>query len=345
MTFLCKDCWVAHEPATLLARCKVCEANTRIKRLDPLPARTNDETDYRCRLHPDEPLDLFCDRCRKQLSARAVLGDKSIIAVIGDTGSGKTSFLWTLSERLRSAPDLPVKIRQPLGDTDEQLAATVQELLDHGRLRVTADTDAVVRNYAWELVTTNEWPARSSIVAFHDAAGEVWRELQTLARDDYQRLYRYLDLIGSVIFIVDGEYLSQRLRGDATWTRAAEQNEIAIIDAIGPRLKSRRMPVAIAVSKADTLWDLPDYAAFREDSGASADDVDAAVRKLLAACGRRAFASAMADVFEPVHYFAFSALGRTIAPGEPVPIESIRPARVHEPLLALIGMEVRQANE
>jgi hypothetical protein len=341
MAFLCKDCWVAHEPATLLARCKMCDANART-RLDPLTARTNDASDFHCKLHPAEPLDLFCNRCRKRFSPRAVLDARSII---GDTGSGKTSLLWTLSERLRSAADLPIKIRQPLGDTDEQLAATVQDLLEHGRLRVTADTDAVVRNYAWELVTTNEWPARSSIVAFHDAAGEVWRELETLSRDDYQRLYRYLDLIGSVLFLIDGELLAERLKGDTTAARAAEINEIAIIDAIGPRLKDRRMPVAIAVSKADTLWDFPECAAFREDSNATAEEVDDAVRKLLAKCGRRAFASAVADVFDPVHYFAFSALGRPLVPGQPVAIESIRPSRVHEPLLALIGMEVRQANE
>lgn len=345
MSFLCKDCWVAHDASTLLARCKVCEANARIKRLDPLPSRAVEGGEFRCRLHPGEPLDLFCGRCRRQVSSRAVLDDRSIIAVIGDTGAGKTSLLWVLSERLRSAADLPVKIRQPLGDSDEQLAATVQELLDHGRLRVTPDTDAVVRNYAWELVTTNEWPARSFIVAFHDAAGEVWREFETLSRDDYQRLYRYLDLIGSVIFLIDGEHLAERLRGDSTRARAAEINEIAIIDALGPRLKARRMPVAIAVSKADTLWDLPEYAAFKEDSGATQDDVDEAVRKLLANCGRRAFASAVAEVFDPVHYFAFSALGRPLVPGEPLAIESIRPARVHEPLLALIGMEVGQANE
>ncbi|HVE70299.1 MAG TPA: hypothetical protein VNI54_02945 [Thermoanaerobaculia bacterium] len=360
MSFLCKDCWVAHEPATLLARCKVCEANSRRSRLDPLPSRAAnagpelaERASFVCRLHPSEPLDLFCKRCERQLSPRAVLDDRSIIAVIGDTASGKTSLLWMLSERLRSAPDLPVKIRQPLGDTDQQLATAVQEMLDHGRMRVTPETDAVVRNYAWELVTTNEWPARSTIVAFHDAPGEVWRTLETRSRDDYQRLYEYLDLVGSVIFIVDGERLAEQLRAAEstavrTRARAAEANEIAIIDAIGPRLMARggRIPAAIAVSKADTLWDLdPAYAVFQEDSGATPDAIDDAVRKLLAACGRRAFASALDEVFAPVQYYAFSALGRTVPPGMPVDIDSIRPSRVHEPLLALIGVEVRPANE
>ncbi len=360
MSFLCKDCWVAHDPSTLLARCKVCEANARRGRLDPLLSRaanagpeTGERASFVCRLHPTEPLDIFCKRCGKQLSPRAVLDDRSIIAVIGDTASGKTSLLWMLSERLRSAPDLPVKIRQPLGDTDQQLATAVQEMLNHGRMRVTPETDAVVRNYAWELVTTNEWPARSSVVAFHDAPGEVWRTLETRSRDEYQRLYQYLDLVGSVIFIVDGERLAEQLAGaDSTATRtrirAAEANELAIIDAIGPRLTARggRIPAAIAVSKADTLWDLDDdCAVFREDSDAPAESIDNAVRRLLAKCGRRAFASAVADVFDPVQYFAFSALGRTVPPGTPVDLGSIRPARVHEPLLALIGVEVRQANE
>jgi len=40
MRFLCKDCWIAHEAATLLARCKRCEANTRIERLEPVASKS-----------------------------------------------------------------------------------------------------------------------------------------------------------------------------------------------------------------------------------------------------------------------------------------------------------------
>jgi hypothetical protein len=344
--FLCKDCWIAHDEASLLACCKVCDVNSGIHRLDPATeiaatARGADgHAELVCVTHRSEPLDLFCGECRKPLSPHALLGQRSVVAVLGGVGSGKTSLLWVLRERLRVSNGLRVKIRQPLGDTDQQLDQAVADALISGRARRTAETDAVVRNYAWELVTTS-WPRQSTVIAFHDAAGEMWRDLSQLPRDSNPRFYRYLDLVGGVIFLIDGEQLAEALASGERRRQApgdAEAQEIAILDALERRITARggEMPVAVTISKADVLWNDERWKAFAPNSGATREEIEEAARTLLKAAGRAEMLEAFGSIFSSAAYFAVSAFGRTVAAGTPLTPEEIEPARVEEPLLSLI---------
>jgi|GEM_PF-1732065 len=341
---LCKDCWLAHEAATLLARCKECEANTQISRLDPLESKGGAGPFPRsgplvCRHHPSEPLDIYCGTCRAELSPRALIGEKGVVALVGDTYSGKTSLLWVLSERLRQMNPAGAYIRQSIGDSDEQMANAVQSIFSRGRMTATPATDADVRNYAWELVLPS---GGSHVIAFHDAAGEIWNELAKLSRTSYDGFYRYLDLAGSFLFAVDGERLRESIdalaRGGISTPqeRAAQVHEISIIDAIARRMRAanRAMPLAVVVTKADILWDDDPWTAFRPGSGASGDAIDATVRDLLRTAGRQSLMNAIEDSFAPVRYFAISAFGSVAQ--EPLRIEDLRPARVEEPLLALL---------
>ena len=100
------------------------------------------------------------------------------------------------------------------------------------------------------------------------------------------------------------------------------------------------MPVAVVISKADMLWDDPRWAVFRGDSTAPSADVGVAARALLEAAGRGAILNAFDQVFGATGYFAVSAFGRRIAAGEALTAGAIQPARIEEPLLALIGDEV-----
>lgn len=346
MRFLCKDCWLAHEAPALLARCKRCEANTRIQRLEPLPAKSGNGTargPLVCKLHPAEPLDVFCGACERPVPPRTVVGDRSVVALVGDTASGKTSFLWVLSELLRRPTEAGVYIRQALGDSDEQMTNAARDLFERGRFSATPFTDADVRNYAWELATGER---ATTVVAFHDAAGEVWNDLSGLSRTAYDRFYRYLDLAGSVMFAIDGAHVAAALdaeerRGIAPpQARTAQVHEIAIVDAVARRIRARgqRVPVVAVITKADMLWDRPECAVFRDDSGADAEAIGRAVRELLIKAGRPALVRALEETFSPVRYFAISAFGQVMS--EPLRIEDLRPVRVADPLLALLGPAV-----
>ena len=341
MRFLCKDCWIAHEEQTLLARCKRCVTNTQIERLDPLTSKAGGagSTPIVCRLHPSEPLDVYCGACSREISPRTIVGERSIVALLGDTAAGKTSYLWVLSERLRHPNDAGVFIRQGLGDSDEQMMKTIRGLFDHGRMSATPPTDADVRNYAWELATGNH---ATAVIAFHDAAGELWNELAGLSRKEYDRFYRYLDLVGSVMFAIDGARIAEALDAEerrgvtSPQARMAHTHEIAIIDAVARRVRAKgeRIPACAVVTKADVLWNRPAWEIFREDSGASAEEIEQATRELLRKAGRQALLDALDQTFAPVRFFAVSAFGHQ--PGDALCIEDVRPARVEEPLMALL---------
>lgn len=344
MHVLCKDCWLKHDASTLLATCKECIRNTKIERPDPLIEKGGAGPFPRssplvCKLHPGEPLDIYCKECRKGVSTRALIGERGVIAVVGGRKSGKTSLLWVLSERLRQENAAEVYIRQSIGDSDDQMRKAVSGIFTSGSMPATESTDAVERNYAWELAL----PAgETTVIAFHDAAGELWSILATLPRTTHDRFYRYLDLAGSIIFTIDGE----RLRDSIATTllggvadpeaRAAQLHEIAIVDAIGRRIRARgkTIPVAAVVTKADTVWGDERWSLFRSDSRRD-DDIDSEVRALLRAAGRKTLLDTIDQTFKPVRFFAVSAFGS--APRQPLRIEDVRPARVEQPLLALLG--------
>lgn len=349
MRFLCKDCWIAHGEDTLLARCKRCEANTRIRRFEPLAAKLGRGVargPLVCKIHPTEPLDIYCGTCERPVPPRTVIGERSVVAVLGDTASGKTSYLWVLSEQLRRPNGGGIFIRQALGDSDEQMARAARDVFERGRMSATEPTDADVRNYAWELALGDR---ATTVVAFHDAAGEVWNELSGLSRTAYDRFYRYLDLVGSVIFAIDGAHVvaaidAEERRGiTPPQSRSAQVHELAIVDAVSRRIRARgeRVPVAAVITKADVLWDRPEYQLFREDSGADAETIGRTVRDLLIKAGRAALVRALEETFVPVRYFAISAFGHGLS--DPLRVEDVRPERVADPLLALLGNLVTRA--
>ncbi|HEY0139618.1 MAG TPA: hypothetical protein VGF48_01915 [Thermoanaerobaculia bacterium] len=339
---LCKDCWIAHEAATLLARCKRCEANTEIHRLDPLPSKASNGGSFSspliCRLHATEPLDLYCGSCRREVSPRSRIAEGGVLAILGDTEAGKTSLLWIVSERLRQPNASGVVIRGGLGDSDEQMMRAVREIFDHGRLSTTPATDADVRNYAWEVANA---AGETTVLAFHDAAGEVWNDLPSLSRTSYDRFYRYLDLVGSVIFAVDGVRVAEAIetfarKGVASpQLRRAQTNELAIIDAVARRMRARkeRIPAAVVITKADVLWN--ELTALRPDSDADAETIDRTVRELLVSAGRQQLVQALGETFDPLRFFAVSAFGRT--PQQQLRVEELAPARVEEPFVALLS--------
>jgi hypothetical protein len=349
MHVLCKNCWIKHDAATLLCRCKQCEANTKIERPVPLESKSGNGPFPRarplvCTGHEfPEPLDIYCRECGKEVSPRALVNERGVVAFVGDRKSGKTSLLWVLSEKLRQENPAGIYIRQPLGDSDEQMAEAVRSILTSGLIEATPYGDADARNYAWEVILPS---GDMAVIAFHDAAGELWSGLAKLPRLTHKRFYRYLDLAGSIVFTIDGERISEAIaatkRGgvsDPTGARAAQLHELAIVDAIGRRIRARgvKMPIAAVVTKADMVWGDDRWALFRND-GEEDGEIDTTVRKLLRAAGRQTLLDSIVQNFDPVRFFAVSAFGG--APQQPLRIEDVRPTRVEEPLLALLQSSV-----
>ncbi len=349
MWVLCKDCWLKHDSSTLLCRCKQCDANSQVERTVPLESKSGAGPFPRsgplvCTNHKrPEPLDIYCGTCRTELSPRALIDERGVVALAGDRKSGKTSLLWVLNERLRQHNDGGIYIRQALGDSDKQMAKAVHSILSDGRVAATSKTDANVRNYAWEVVLPS---GETTVIAFHDAAGEVWNTLAKLPRAAFDHFYGYLDLAGSIIFTIDGERLSESISaGQRAGVRdpsasVGQSHEIEILDAIARRLEARKekLPLMAVVTKADMLWGSERWSSLRGDKKDT--DIDATVRALLRAAGRQGLVDSIDQRFAPVRFFAVSAFGAV--PRQPLRIEDLRPARVEEPLLALLaGMEAR----
>jgi hypothetical protein len=148
------------------------------------------------------------------------------------------------------------------------------------------------------------------------------------------------------VLTIDGQRVAEALdtRGNGRGVAspellAAEAHEITIIDQLARKLRARGypVPVGVTVTKADILWDRVEWELFRRDSGAKPEEIDAAVRELLARCGRQALLAALTKSFSPLHFFAVSAFGH--APGVPLQLPALQPSRVEEPLLAVLGAD------
>jgi hypothetical protein len=111
---------------------------------------------------------------------------------------------------------------------------------------------------------------------------------------------------------------------------------------MGDRLR-RRIPAAVVVSKADTLWTQKEWEPFQNNTPATRAEIDALVQRLLEESGRGAILQACRGLFSFVSYFAISAYGRRVYK-YPTSFDSLRPTRVEEPLIALIRGEVQAEN-
>jgi energy-coupling factor transporter ATP-binding protein EcfA2 len=330
-----------HDETSLRALCKRCEVH-RFERRRPLKdvGVLNEQKEIVCKLHRSEPLDVYCGNqsCRKQLSLRAAIDERGVVAIVGDTGSGKSTFLYILRRALRAGRNAPVQIKYTVGDSDEQLEKTVK--IDRSGMMMGAlRADATQHNYAWELVPSSSTAEERWIVAFHDAAGSAWRNLQEINVRDRPVFLRYVNLIGGALLVIDGKRLPTH-ETEGTYEDAVQeaiQNELAITAALKQRvLKRSHVRTAIVVSKSDLLWDQPGCGVFRQDSGASRVEIAFEARKLLDRSGRGPLLNELATLPGAVEFFAVSALGEGAAGGN---IDNAKPERLVEPVLYAIGID------
>ncbi len=312
----------------------------------------------RCELHPDTEAQLLCP-CGHPRAAGTTLGRARPVALgfAGPRGAGKTLLTITMIRALRGLV-LGGRSVGVLGvdGTEERFRALAEAFLDRGlqphptlpeQLGEPTDDSQLRGNFCWELMVERERRAvGTAFLAVFDLAGETW---SAPAAELAPRFDRYLGLVGSIVFLVDGASIAADLGlgADDAWSDGEGRSdggaaELTVLRNLIDRLGARRRTVdlALVVSKADLLWDEPDWQALRPAATVVADAPAAeAVESLLAKAQRRDLLLAARKHFRKVELFAASSLGFRPGDGD-VDGRSlttpVRPAGVLEPILWLL---------
>lgn len=361
---LCLNCWRTPSNEALYYRCDACgdrdlpawmqrpgdgEGLRRVQTLKrPWYRRLLSDSSGppQCPKHPSANLKLFC-RCGYPLTERAALEQSTPFAlgIAGPRSAGKTVYLITLMNEIRR---LEIGRRKlglvGLDDTEERLHQLAAGFYDHGekpRATPPALSEAPAwekgqhhansgqgnsghGNFGWTLTLDDgrRRPTPPMLIVASDVGGETWN----LPGHQRQAFFdRYLDLVGSLILLVDGMALAADLgiAVEDAWDahppagdRGAEtrQHFSRVLERLGPR--ARRVDLAVAVSKADVLWQHgvleknPLTASGKRRRRALAKpDPDNAIEKALFDSQRRDIVVEARRRFRSVGLFAFSSLG------------------------------------
>jgi hypothetical protein len=230
-----------------------------------------------CAKHPDAPYQLFCE-CGYPLSERAALRRATAVGlgVAGPRSSGKTLLVITMMHELHRLELGGRKLGAVgLDDTEarfDELSAGFFERGDKphatplvGPEPARWDERAALApgNLGWTLSVDNGGGRRAAppvLLAVNDLGGETWGLPSHERRD---RFDRYLGHLGSLMFLLDGGAMAADLGYDVddAWDQAPPRADRGAtsrqwFSRIAERLgrRTRRVDLALVVSKADSLW-------------------------------------------------------------------------------------------
>jgi hypothetical protein len=312
-----------------------------------------------------ERLELYCP-CGEPLTARSALGGGEELGVgfAGPRAAGKTLLTITAVAALDGARVGEETVSLfAVGDTPRRFRDLAAGFLDHQRQPAASSPEPPAEhlaagagaeaNLCWELFA-GSGRRRAGLLAVYDLAGETWR---LPSHERRERFDRYLALVSSLVFLVDGAMVARDLGLDPrdAWDpepvrgeRGQDEEWLArVLDRLGEG--SRRVDLALTVSKADLLWNDPRFAAQRPAEGAGEDGREGpggeGVAAVLAASGRGGLLRAAEAHFRDVGRFAVSSLGFRPGPGDVGPdgrlLREPQPTGVTAPLLWLLGRRVR----
>lgn len=381
-TFVCLNCWRTLPRAKTFFRCDACEGadlppwmltdTGALRRLEDVERPwlrrilTEDDGGGCPRGHPEDRLHLFCD-CGYPFSYRAAIGRGAPLGlgVAGARGSGKTLLLFTMVHELRRL-ELGQKIGLlGLDDSERRFHELSARFFDQGA-KPEASWEADARpqpwnqrtgvpagNFAWTLtLARDQRRGGSALLAVYDLGGETWRLPHHEPRETFDR---YLQLLGSLVYLIDGGSLANDLgyRVEDAWDATAadvERRTLALqwFSGVLARLggRSKKVDLALVVSKADGLWDHPEW----EDLRPGAEDVSddrrqELLEELLLASRRRDILLEARRSFRRVRLFAASSLGfqpsLADVSSEGRLTRPIAPAGVTGPLLWLLSQRLK----
>lgn len=270
-------------------------------------------------------------------------GQPSLLGFAGARSAGKTILLLSTLHQLdrAEAQDGREISLLGVGDTEERFRALRHEFFVYRQKPGATVPDAPIptgqatNSYCWTLRTSEAAPfaataaprpgntrrdlkngaERAQLFGIFDVAGESWRDLK---RDGNARLLRYLDLLGLLVFVVDGAALADDLGLDSrdAWNESGPRGDSgaadmqifsALCERLGPR--TREISLAIVISKADLLWDAEPWQGLGPESPiAGAERQELVARLLKESCRGSLFPEAR-QLFRRVGLFAVSGLG------------------------------------
>lgn len=354
----CPYCWKECRQSQLLAYCP--------EHSDP---EHRDERDFypasrKTCPHGERPAGgRFCPHCRKPLEHDYITTKGRTIAVIGSRQSGKSTYVGVLIHELqnRIGADFNGMATVLVGDRSRQRYREVFKAPMYDAGRTVDFTNALRQRYRLDpLLFMLRFPRRTllgerltaAMMVFYDTAGE-----DVLKEESAERLVDYLDAADGILFVVDPLQIDSVRRGvdDSVPLPTDGSDQVAVVERIGELLRRRRglpaqkrldVPIAIALAKTDALDGAlaPDAAVRRAHSHRGAyDDADGQlvhdeVRATLDGWTAGAqLLDLVHSTFSTYRFFGVSALGITPPDAGTISRRGIRPLRVEDPLLWLLG--------
>ncbi len=305
----------------------------------------------------------YCPHCKKTLDHDYITTKSHIVAMIGSRAAGKSTYVGVLVRELKNrvGPAFNGMSTELVGDKSRQRYSEVfaGPLFDKGE--VVAATSPVRVQYKLDpLLFMLRMPRRgmlrerltAAMMIFYDTSGE-----DLLHDTNVEMLVDYLNAASGIVLLVDPLQISSVRRGihDDVPVPPNSYDQIAIVQRLAEQLRQRRglvgdkkidTPLAVAVAKTDALGAAlpansvvrrpPHHDGFYDD--ADGQFVHDELRATLSGwADGEDLLSTVANNFSRYRFFGVSALGTTPPDHSHVAASGIRPLRVEDPLLWLLG--------
>ncbi|WP_214404335.1 TRAFAC clade GTPase domain-containing protein [Pseudonocardia lacus] len=348
----CPHCWTTLRPAELHQRCsdECGEESTTFVTAPQCP-------------HGRTPVSAqYCSApgCGRRLERDYTTNPAHVIAVVGSSESGKSTFVGVLVNELRNrvGEAFDGASVELVGDASRTRYREVFGDFLYRRGRTLRRTDSIRALHALEpLVFMLRFPRRgrlsgrerlrTGVAVFYDTAGE-----DILDADRRGRLERYLAAADGIVFVLDPlQVPSVREAVGTGVVPAVAQDQVEMVQGVVEVLRGSgageriTTPLALVVAKTDVLIDHlppatavtrpgPHRGAYDEGDGEQVhDEVRAMVHSWTD--GPR-LVDLVRTTFEQHRFFAVSALGVPPRNAEELAPDGIHPLRVEDPMLWLL---------
>ena len=350
---LCPHCWTTLRGPRCTSAARTPAGTTpHVSHGAGLPARA------------DADVGAYCPApgCGRRLERDYIDTPSRIIAIVGSSESGKSTYVGVLVNELRNqvGEAFDGASVELVGDASRARYREVFGTYLYEQHRTLRRTDSIRALHALEpLLFMLRFPRRgrlsgrerltTGITVFYDTAGE-----DILDADRRGRLGRYLAAADGIVFVLDPlQVPSVRAAvAGSGLLPAVAHDQVEMVQGVAEVLRESSpdgritTPLALVVGKTDALADLlppatvlnrsgPHHAAYDESDGRQVHDE---VRAVVHGWTNGATLINLVQNAFPVHrYFGLSALGFPPKSSEELSPEGIHPLRVEDPMLWLLA--------